>query len=134
MKPYYGAINSENQWWDGKDWRRLERNPKTGHYSISTEHMLMQLEQLKMHDAANCHVNGVFRCPRCRKQHNTPDNFDYLCDGCEAVLWDHPKTPLDVLLGLANWHSKKQAYYEIKARFEERDRLQENPGAEFTDD
>lgn len=37
----------------------------------------------------NCHPNGYFKCPRCYRKSNVPDNFDLLCDGCTSILKDY---------------------------------------------
>ena len=56
-----------------------------------------------MHDRNNCHVDGCFKCPRCRLMHFTPDNFDLLCDGCCAQLLEHPQATKEMIEGIREW-------------------------------
>lgn len=37
----------------------------------------------------NCSPNGYFKCNRCYRKHNVPDNFDLLCDGCTEILKEY---------------------------------------------
>lgn len=51
MKPYYGAMNDQNQWFDGTDWKAMKGNAS----------VLISFQTLREHDASNCHVDGVFK-------------------------------------------------------------------------
>ena len=115
MKPYYGALNAVGQWWDGHAWRRMR----------GASDQLMQFTTYMEHDAANCHMDGVFQCPRCRRQHYLCDNFDLLCDGCVSVLADMGALPAPIAEGLALWAQKRRdpADPDIAARRAERERL-----------
>lgn len=125
MKPYYGATNSDNKWWDGKDWRSLRKDQKNHTFDISSDDWMRMIETLREHDKNNCHVDGVFRCARCRRQHFIPDNFDYLCDGCVSLLQTHPATPANIMEGIATWRAKDRQDPDIIERYAERQRLLE---------
>lgn len=115
MKPYYGAMNDKNQWFDGTDWK-----------AIKSTSGLSVFETMQGHDASNCHVHGVFTCPRCRRLHFIPDQFDYLCDGCVADLNVHPGTSAEIKAGLEEWALLRTTCYshsKIQARIAERDLL-----------
>lgn len=97
MKPYFGATNDKGQWWDGRDWR----NP-----SNQAAEPLRIIETLRNHDRDNCHVDGCFECPRCRKMHFIPDNFDLLCDGCCETVLAHPNATEAMRTGILAWREK----------------------------
>ena len=96
----YGKENDKGQWWDGKDWRTLAEEPD----KIRQE-CLRVIEKLKAHDEYNCHVDGCFECPRCRKMHFIPSNFDLLCDGCCQVLLTHPYATKEMLVSIGIWRN-----------------------------
>lgn len=48
MKPYFGAINDLGQWFDGTDWRKMEKAEEGG-FVFSLEDTLRQLETLRQH-------------------------------------------------------------------------------------
>lgn len=52
----------------------------------------------------NCHPNGYFKCPRCYRKHNVPDNFDLLCDGCSEALLEYEN--FSHIQELKNWNVK----------------------------
>ena len=101
MKPYYGALNDQNQWFDGTDWKAMKGNAS----------VLISFQTLREHDASNCPVDGVFKCPRCRRGHFIPDQYDYLCDGCVAELNVHPATSDEIKAGLAEWALMRKTCY-----------------------
>jgi hypothetical protein len=74
MKPYYGATNEKNQWWDGKNWANSKKTDD-----------LKRLTQVKESFLDSCHLDGVFECPRCWRPHFLIDNYDLLCDGCADI-------------------------------------------------
>jgi hypothetical protein len=125
-KPYYGATNDQDQWWDGTTWKNFGHfDPKKGR-SLSVTDILTQFETLRDHDSFNCHVDGVFKCPRCRRMHFIPDQFDLLCDGCASICETHPNSSQVIKDGLALWAEKRKAWStdpDLLARRKERDRL-----------
>lgn len=129
MKPYYGATNEHGQWFDGKTWRSLEVVRGVATFSVTS--ILQICETLRNHDAANCHTDGVFRCPRCWRKHFICDTYDYLCDGCVSALLIHTNTPPEVLAGIAEWKVKRGNHLtdpDIAAKMKERQELSEAPG------
>jgi hypothetical protein len=120
MKPLYRDVNDKGQWWDGRVWR----NP------APTDH-LVWLEKYAVHDAANCHVDGCFKCPRCRLMHFVPDNFDLLCDGCCNAVLAHPQATQEQIDGIRQWKRMAAEHWRrggvrselIQARVDLRERL-----------
>lgn len=117
MKIPYGAVNSENLWWDGKDWRKWDE--------CST---LRVQENFLMDSEFGTHVDGCFKCPRCRRPHFLPSTFDYLCDGCSDVLLSIAE-PL-IVEGILHWRRMAQEHYKkngfsalIRIKENERDHL-----------
>jgi hypothetical protein len=85
-RPFYGSINQDGLWWDGKTWR------KEGKHDV-----FMAYEFGNQVDEKNCHPDGDLVCPRCRNFHFLRDTFDNLCDGCVGVILknfpDHESVP-----------------------------------------
>lgn len=125
MRPPFGAMDDQGRWFDGTDWRKMPMSAATG--LVAVEHqMLMVLEVLSGHEAAGCHTEGVFKCPRCRRMHFIPDTYDLLCDGCEAIVATHPRATEEQRAGCAAWAERRRAHYthpDILERVALRDRL-----------
>lgn len=101
MKIPFGATDSDGKWWDGRDWRKW------------SEHDLLRIyEILSRHDEDNCHVDGVFKCPRCRKMHYIVSNYDLLCDGCVEICLDSPDCTLEVKNNILEWKEKARKHYQ----------------------
>ena len=130
MKPYYGALNTEGQWWDGQNWKNYSEIDKiTGKRVPGIVEFLTFIETLREHNDFNCHVDGVFKCPRCRRKHFIPDHFEFLCDGCVTLVLAHPLAPEGALINIPIWQEKARKHRlgeldsDIVSRCIERDRL-----------
>lgn len=104
----YGSIHANGQWWDGKTWRKDSVNRFGG---PDGHDELMMVEKLSGHEANNCHVDGAFECPRCRRSHFIVDNFDLLCDGCETLVYGHPEATAQMREGIDQWRHKKRKHW-----------------------
>lgn len=72
--------NQSGQYWDG---RQFVTNPNTPKDNVSL--FLRLTTKSQEYDEANCHFDGVFKCPRCWRTHNIIGNYDLLCDGCVNI-------------------------------------------------
>lgn len=102
MKPFYGSINENGLWWDGKTWKKQK---ETDFLELSSR--LRELE------SKGCHPDGDLVCPRCRCPHFIRDNFDHLCDGCVTVILDnfpdHESVPF-----IKEYREKAREKYTVK--------------------
>lgn len=128
-KPWYGAINSDGKWFDGKNWVNcVAQNTKT----INTDYYEQFLKQkTKLNESFDngCHIDGVFECPRCWRPHFIIDNFDLLCDGCSEIVVSHINATEEQIIGIQLFKEKAKKHYsglldpDILARKNERDIL-----------
>jgi hypothetical protein len=95
--------NEHGQYWDGKNWRNPDDNDDVRVHSIVSDH-----------ERCNCHFDGCFVCPRCRKNHFIPDNFDLLCDACAEIVLFHPNASDDFRNNIITWREKAQNHYSGK--------------------
>jgi len=126
IKPQFGSSNNLGQWWDGKTWRKwAEKDDK----KESAMECLRLIQTLKEHDENNCHVDGCFKCPRCRRMHFVPVNYDLLCDGCSDLLMAHNEVSDEVRENIVLWRKKARNYFagnpdaDITERFKLRETL-----------
>jgi hypothetical protein len=120
-KPKFLEVNEKDQWWDGTTWRN---EGEVGSEEL-TRTNLRKASILENNSLYNTHPDGVIKCPRCYKMHFVPDNYDNLCDGCCTILLSHPKATEKMITGIKYWRSiaGKLDNPEVKARYDERDRL-----------
>jgi hypothetical protein len=126
MRPLYGSLNDKGQWFDGKDWRSWADSKSEDFEKKVAQETFRIWETLKRHDEKNCHVDGIFECPRCRYKHYIPDNFELLCDGCVSVIEEHPNASPEQLSGIALWKIKARlgrADLDIAEMYQKRDEL-----------
>ena len=122
-----GAMNSENQWWDGKNWKS---NPGPRQDIEHIEKLFWLMEKMRGYDVANGHPTGVFKCPRCWQHHYIVDNFDLLCDRCAADILVHPNAPQEQIVSINEWKQKAKLHWsgnaqkEIQERIELRNKLE----------
>ena len=116
MKPYYGQENQHEQFWDGKSWCNLPKTEKNNAKLIYSS-----IEYLSQLDRKNCHPDGCFICPRCRKNHYIVDNYDLLCDGCVTVeLGNNSHVEKEILA----WKEKSKRHWSGNPQSEIAERIQ----------
>lgn len=121
-KILYGSINSEGQWWDGDQWRNSAKPEDPQHEKVYEFLRLVQYAN-DVHEKST-HANGVFKCPRCWQRHYLCDTFDFLCDCCVEVVYDHPTTLASTRNSIDIWKFKIKADPDIKNRMNLRQDLE----------
>lgn len=121
--PYYMEENQLGQYWDGKS---FVKNPKSD--SEFNRLFLRNLTIMKEHDENNCHIDGVFKCPRCWRKHYIVSNYDLLCDGCADLVSkigsDFVKNNIEIWKNMGKKYFSNIYIPEIRIRILARDMLE----------
>lgn len=102
--PYYGEENQNGQYWDGKT---FVSNPKS--QSEFNKLFLRNLTIGKEYDDNNCHLDGCFKCSRCRRRHYIIGNYDLLCDGC--MLSELRNGYTKTIENITKWNTMSKRYW-----------------------
>lgn len=108
---YIGEGNQFGQIWDGKNWQTIphETQSKDKSNEFWTRMMLRQITIGREYEEFNCHQDGVFKCPRCRRTHYLYDNYDLLCDLCSHIS---EESNYPVATEIKKWNSAKMGYHK----------------------